>query len=164
MAKKGSKSSFQQQRKIFCRKFRWHSMKVLQINLRRLKLFGCSLQLLGNVQCTSTLLRLGGEFKLTPASYLRPEGAQMFKKSAVLTLHFAPSLRFTSLRTQPFLLAPRRWCVVCSPQSAVRSPLSEVSFYHRQGAHRICLCTGFTVSAVCFTYSDISLTMCINQW
>ena len=39
-----------------------------------------------------------------------------------------------------------------------------------QGAHTICLCswllfyskcTGFTV---CFTYSDISLTMCINQW
>ena len=54
--KKGSKS-FQQQRKMFCRKFGWPSMKVLQIKVRRLKLFRCSLKLLANVQCTSTRKR-----------------------------------------------------------------------------------------------------------
>ena len=32
-------------------------MKVLQIKVRRLKLFGCSLKLLANVQCTSTRKR-----------------------------------------------------------------------------------------------------------
>ena len=51
--KKGSKS-FQQQKKVFCKKFGWPSMKVLQIKVRRLKLFGCSLKLLANMQCTST--------------------------------------------------------------------------------------------------------------
>ena len=34
--KKGSKS-FQKQRKMFCRKFGWPSMKVLQIKVHRLK-------------------------------------------------------------------------------------------------------------------------------
>ena len=63
--KKGSKS-FQQQRKIFCRKCGWLSMKVLQIKVCRLKLFGCSLKLLLNVQCT--LNRKRGVL-LIPASY-----------------------------------------------------------------------------------------------
>ena len=54
--KKGSKS-FQQQRRMFCWKFGWPSMKVLQIKVRRLKLFGCSLKLLANVQCSSTRKR-----------------------------------------------------------------------------------------------------------
>ena len=54
--KKGSKS-FQQQRKMFCWKFGWPSRKVLQIKVHRLKLFGCSLKLLANMQCTSTRKR-----------------------------------------------------------------------------------------------------------
>ena len=54
--KKGSKS-FQQQRKMFCRKFGWPSMTVLQIKVRRLKLFGCSLKFLANGQCNSTRKR-----------------------------------------------------------------------------------------------------------
>ena len=49
--------SFQQQRKMICRKFGWPSIKVLQIKVRRLKLFGCSLKFLANVQCTSTRKR-----------------------------------------------------------------------------------------------------------
>ena len=35
------------------------SMKVLQIKVRRLKLLGCLLKLLANVQCTSTRKRIG---------------------------------------------------------------------------------------------------------
>ena len=41
--KNGSKT-FQQQRKMFCRKFGWPSMKVLQIKVGGLKLFGRSLK------------------------------------------------------------------------------------------------------------------------
>ena len=41
--KNGSKS-FQQQRKMFCRKFGWPSMKVFQIKVGGRKLFGCSLK------------------------------------------------------------------------------------------------------------------------
>ena len=54
--KSGSKS-FQQQRKMFCGKFGWPSMKVLQIKVGGRKLFGRSLKLLANVQC----LRQGSE-------------------------------------------------------------------------------------------------------
>ena len=61
--KKGSKS-FQQQKKVFCRKFGQPSMKVLQIKVRRLKLFGCSWKLLPNVQCTSTRKRVCNWYRL----------------------------------------------------------------------------------------------------
>ena len=42
--KNGSIKSFQQQRKMFCRKFGWPSMKVFQIKVGGRKLFGCSLK------------------------------------------------------------------------------------------------------------------------
>ena len=101
--KKGSKS-FQQQRKMFCRKFGWPSIKVLQIKVHRLKLFGCSLKLLTNVQCTST-----GKRRVTDTGYLfhrfGEEGAQVFKKSLqslLCILHPACSLYFTlSLQFTP---------------------------------------------------------------
>ena len=54
--KKGSKS-FQQQIKMFWREFGWPSMKVLQIKVRRLNLFRCSLKLQANVECTLTRKR-----------------------------------------------------------------------------------------------------------
>ena len=63
--KNGSKS-FQQQRKMFCRKFGWPVMKVLQIKVRSRKLFGCSLKLLANGQCTSTRKQ---SVLLIPGSY-----------------------------------------------------------------------------------------------
>ena len=81
--------------KMFCRKFGWPSMKVLQIKVRRLKQFGCSLKLLANVQCTLTRKR---SVLLIPASYftnLEKKEHKCFKKSTVFILHFAPSLRFT---------------------------------------------------------------------
>ena len=62
--KNGSKT-FQQQRKMFCGKFGWPSMKVLQIKVGGRKLFGRSLKLLANVQCTSTKKR---GVQLIPAS------------------------------------------------------------------------------------------------
>ena len=84
-------------------------MKVLQIKVHRLKLFGCSLKLLANVQCTST-----GKRRVTDTGYLfhrfGEEGAQVFKKSlqslfcilhpacvllSVCSLHFTLSLQFT---------------------------------------------------------------------
>ena len=70
-------------------------MKVLQIKVRRLKQFGCSLKLLANVQCTLTRKR---SVLLIPASYftnLEKKEHKCFKKSTVFILHFAPSLRFT---------------------------------------------------------------------
>ena len=93
--KKGTKL-FQQQRKMFCRKFGLPSVKVLQIKVRRLKLFGCSLKLLANMQ---------------PASHftdLEKKEHKCLKRSTVCILHFAPSLHFTlSLHFTP------------GPQSAV---------------------------------------------
>ena len=97
-------------------------MKVLQIKGRRLKLFGCSLKLLANVQCTSTRKR---SVKLIPTSYFTDSKKKEHKclKSlqslfcilhpacvllSVCSLHFTLSLHFT----------PGPQSAVCSPQSA----------------------------------------------
>ena len=55
-------------------------------------------------------------FKLTPASYLRPEGAQMVKNLQSSLFVFHPACVLLACN-QPFLLAPRRWSVLCSPPS-----------------------------------------------
>ena len=125
--KKGSKS-FQQQRKMFCRKFGWPSMKVLQIKVRRLKLFGCSLKLLANVQFTATRKR---SVWLIPASYftdLKKEH-KCLKKSTVFILHFTPA------------------CVlllVCSLQSAVcvlHWAVINIVIYHQVSVYHPCIHT-----------------------
>ena len=94
-------------------------MKVLQIKVHRLKLFGCSLKLLANVQCTSTRKR-----SVSPASYftdMEKKEHKRLKKSTVFILHFAPSLRFTLSLQSAFYTqsAFYPWSAVCSPQSAV---------------------------------------------
>ena len=96
-------------------------MKVLQIKVRRLKLLGCLLKLLGNVQCTSTRKQI---VQLIPASYftdLEKKEHKCLKKSTVFILHFAPSLRFTLSLQSAFYTqsAFYPWSAVCSLQSAV---------------------------------------------
>ena len=68
-----------------------------------------------NVQCTSTRKRC---VWLKPASYFTifgEEGAQMFKKSTVFILHFAPSLRITLSLQSAFYTqsAFYPWSAVC---------------------------------------------------
>ena len=70
---------------MFCSKFGWHSMKVLQIEVRRLTLFGCSLKTLADVQCTSTRKR--GQLPISPIWRRRSTNV---KKSTA----FCTSLRF----------------------------------------------------------------------
>ena len=104
-------------------KFGWPSMKVLQIKERRLKLFGCLLKLLANVQCTSTRKR---SVKLIPASYFtdsKKKEHKCLKKSTVFILHFAPSLRFTLSLHSAFYTqsAFYPWSAVC----VLHWPLSQ---------------------------------------
>ena len=103
-------------------KFGWPSMKVLQIKVRRLKLFGCSLKLLANAQCSLTRKR---SVSLIPSTYftdLEKKELKCFKKSTVFSLHFAPSLRFTLSLQSAFYtqsaFTPVPQSGVCSPQSA----------------------------------------------
>ena len=118
----GSKS-FQQKRKMFFRKFGWLSMKVLQIKVHRLKLFGCSLKLLANVQCTS--IRKRG-VKLMPASYftyLEKKEHKCLKclQSSSCILHPACILLSVCSLQSAFYTqsAFYPWSTVCSLQSAV---------------------------------------------
>ena len=69
------------------------------------------------------VLRLGSEVCprcVTDTSQLFGEEAQLLKKSAVLFLHFAPSLRFTLSLQSAFYTQSvfYLWSAVCSPQSA----------------------------------------------
>ena len=91
-------------------------MKVLQIKERRLKLFGCLLKLLANVQCTSTRKR---SVKLIPASYFTDSKNKEHKclkslQSLFCILH--PACVLLSVCSLHFTPGPQS--AVCSPQSA----------------------------------------------
>ena len=91
-------------------------MKVLQIKERRLKLFGCLLKLLANVQCTSTRKR---SVKLIPASYFTDSKKKEHKclkslQSLFCILH--PACVLLSVFSLHFTPGPQS--AVCSPQSA----------------------------------------------
>ena len=97
-------------------------MKVFQIKVRRLKLFGCSLKLLANVQFTSTRKR---SVSLIPASYftdLKKKEHKCLKKSTVFILHFTPVCVLLLVCSLHFTLSlhftPGPQSAVCSPQSA----------------------------------------------
>ena len=98
-----------------CRKFRWPSMKVLQIKYADLS---CS-DVHWNFWRMCNALRLRSEgcnwYRLAISLIWRRRNTiKCLKKSAVFILHFAPSLRFTlSLHFTP---GPQS--AVCGPQSA----------------------------------------------
>ena len=103
---------------MFCRKFGWPSMKGLKIKVRRLKLFGRSLNFWRICHVLTSTRKQGGNWYQLA---IGEEGAQLFVKSTIFILHFAPSLRFTlSLQSAFYTLSAfYRWSAVSSLQSAV---------------------------------------------
>ena len=93
-------------------------MKVLQINLRRLRLFGCSLKLLANVQCTSTRKR---GVQLIPARYFTYLKERKCLKSLQSSFCILPQPAFYSQSAVCILLSVCILPLVRSLQSAVCS-------------------------------------------
>ena len=94
-------------------------MKGLKIKVRRLQLFGCSLNFWREcVMYFDQEARCVTDYQL----------AIWRRRSTVFILHFAPSLRFTLSLQSAFYTqsAFYPWSAVCSSQSAVRSPQSAV--------------------------------------
>ena len=109
---------------MFCRKFGWPSMKVLQIKVKINTDLSCS-DVHWNFWRMCNALRLGSEvcnwYRLATSPIWRRRSTNVKKKSTVFILHFAPSLRFTLSLQSVFYTqsAIYPWSAICSLQSAV---------------------------------------------